>query len=151
MASSGMWKSIVFPPLVAFLIYLVSIYIFLPLYRKRTRYAQYLPLPIAPFASSSNRPSLVSRIRDRLSGALSAFSRGNNWQRRQSQATDDSLFDDEELEEGIGMDGLEDDTGPGNPAVERDRRLSRDLEVGFRDDSDDEDGHGRREGEGRRE
>ena len=49
------------------------------------------------------------------------------------------------------MDGLEDDTSSGNIAIERDRRLSRDLEVGFRDDSDDEDGHRSREGEGCRE
>ena len=49
------------------------------------------------------------------------------------------------------MDAAEDGTISSTLAVERDRRLSRDLEVGFRDDSDDEDGHGRREGEGRRE
>lgn len=140
-----------FPPLVAFLLYLVSIYVLLPLYRKRTRYAHYLPIPIPLSALSSNRPSLVSRIRDRISGALSPLGGGNRWQRRHSQATDDSLFDDEELEEGVGMDAAEDGTISSTLAVERDRRLSRDLEVGFRDDSDDEDGHGRREGEGRRE
>ena len=49
------------------------------------------------------------------------------------------------------MDASEDVIIRSTLAVERDRRLSRDLEVGFRDDSDDEDGHGRREEERRRE
>ena len=70
--------------------------------------------------------------------ALSPFRSGNRW-RRNSQASGDSLSDDEELEENLVAD--ENQMSRRNSEAAEDRRLSRDLEVGFRDDSDDEENH----------
>ena len=50
----------------------------------------------------------------------------------------DSMFGDEELEEGFGIEGVPEGRRRRDPEAQEDRRLSRDLEVGFRDDSDDE-------------
>jgi len=71
--------------------------------------------------------------------ALSPFGSGNRW-RRGSHASADSMFGDEELEEGYGVgeiipaDRRNSDAGTGE-----ERRLSRELEVGFRDDSEEDD------------
>jgi len=67
---------------------------------------------------------------------------------RRGGDSDDGLFDEEE---GEGMVGFEVDEGrrqelERGAAMEPDgdeRRLSRDLEEGFRDDSDDDQEHGR--------
>ena len=75
--------------------------------------------------------------------ALSSFSSGSRW-RRNSQSSGDSLFGDEELEEGFGLD--EDRLSRRNSNEGEARRLSRELEVGFKDDSDEE---GNEQGDGR--
>ena len=49
------------------------------------------------------------------------------------------MFGDEELEEGFGIEGVPEERGRRVSEVREDRRLSRDLEVGFRDDSDEDD------------
>lgn len=69
--------------------------------------------------------------------ALSPFGSGNRW-RRGSGASADSMFGDEELEEGYGVGEIVAADRRNSDAGE-DRRLSRELEVGFRDDSDEED------------
>ncbi len=64
------------------------------------------------------------------------------WERRTGGRTSaDFNFGDEELEEGIdAADHLDHrHTQGAQPDIEGPRRLSRDLEVGFRDDSDEED------------
>ena len=60
----------------------------------------------------------------------------NRWQRRRSQNSE-GLFSDEELEEGVAADPVENGAKQDGEA-EDGRRLSRELEVGFRDDSDEE-------------
>ena len=61
----------------------------------------------------------------------------NQLSRRNSAASGESLLGDEELEEGlldnVGISGREGGEGEGQG------RLSRELEVGFRDESDQED------------
>ena len=84
---------------------------------------------------STNQQGFLGRARNRVLDALSPFTSNNRW-RRNSQASGDSLFDDEELEETLVAD--EDRISRGNSEAAEDRRLSRDLEVGFKDDSDDE-------------
>ena len=69
--------------------------------------------------------------------ALSPFGSGNRW-RRGSQASADSIFGDEELEEGYGIGEIV-AADRRNSETGEERRLSRELEVGFRDDSDEED------------
>ena len=49
------------------------------------------------------------------------------------------MFGDEELEEGFGIEGVTEERGRRGSEVREDGRLSRDLEVGFRDDSDEDD------------
>ncbi len=62
------------------------------------------------------------------------------WPRRNSAASGESLLGDEELEEGLADQGL----GRGRRGIDggaganADRRLSRELEGGFMDDSDEE-------------
>ncbi|MCJ1250516.1 hypothetical protein MMC30_007744 [Trapelia coarctata] len=139
MAGSTVWKTIFIPPLVALAIYLSVVYVLLPLYRRRARYSQYIPVSI-PISSSSYAPQgFISRVRQRVLDALSPFGSVNRW-RRGSHASADSMFGDEELEEGYGVgeivpaDRRNSDAGTGD-----ERRLSRELEVGFRDESDEDD------------
>ena len=77
---------------------------------------------------------------------LSPFTGRNGFRRRLSQASEDSLFGDEELEEGFGTDIPSNETPREIVEVEGNRRLSRDLEVGFRDDSDEESDRARSQG-----
>lgn len=113
----------------------------IPLYRQhRQRYAQYLPLETITQHTSS--------IRSRISGAFARLILPSAWLngrypggRYGPAGGDESLFDDEEGEGLVGFDvdaprreGQEDSPNTG----ESDRRLSRDLEEGFQDESDEE-------------
>jgi hypothetical protein len=85
----------------------------------------------------------MSRTRQRVQDAVTDFfGHRVQWARRRtSLASADFNLGDEELEEGLGTEHL-----PRNAEdMGLDRRLSRDLEAGFRDDSEseDEDGRGR--------
>ena len=70
--------------------------------------------------------------------ALLTFRPGGRWPRRGSQASGDSMFGDEELEEGYGIGDIQAQTARRTAEAGEDRRLSRDLETGFRDDSDED-------------
>ena len=125
-------KTLLVPPLLALIIYLLAIYIILPLYRHISSSRNF---------SASSLPSIVpASLRNRLSGIqlrdLVQFPR------RRSLSGEESLLGDEELEEGL----LEstDGRGGGGGGEECERRLSRELEVGFRDESDEEDEGDRR-------
>jgi len=117
--------------LIAFALYLVCSYFLLPLYRQRQRYAQYLPVAL----TASDQPGIISRTRLRVQEALADFAGQRIWRRRASDANTDLHLGDEELEEALHSEHM-----PRN-AQDRgtERRLSRDLEAGFRDDSDEED------------
>ncbi|MCJ1265367.1 hypothetical protein MMC22_005244 [Lobaria immixta] len=122
---SSLWKTILFPPLFALLLYLVTIHIFLPLYQR--------------LRSRHHSSPLSSSLRSRLPSWFSLPSSLNNLSSRRRNSTGsggESLLGDEELEE-----GLLDNIRSGGAAEGRDDgegRLSRELEVGFRDESDDE-------------
>lgn len=106
-------QTIVLPPIFALFLYVLAIYVFLPNYhRLRARHR----------SSTYFRSQIPSWL------LLSSISQGNR------RFSGESLLGDEELEEGL----LEDDVPgrPNDPGIES--RLSRELEVGFRDESDEE-------------
>ena len=122
-------------------IYLLLSYAIIPLYRQhRQRYAQYLPLETISQHTSS--------LRSRISDAVVRFVLPSAWLngrppggRYGGGEVNGSLFDEEEGEGLVGFDinaqrraRLERSNGIGNS----DRRLSRDLEEGFQDESDNE-------------
>jgi hypothetical protein len=125
---------------ISILLYFLLFHLLLPLYRRhRARYSEYLPLGIA--ASSSTSPSnLRGRISDALHSFLPTFRLAENWllpgRARVFSAADDEAGD-EELEEAV-WDGNDGGHHPEPRTEDRQRRLSRHLEEGFRDSSDDE-------------
>lgn len=125
-------QNLLVPPLLALIIYLVTVNILLPLYRR-----------ISPprSRSTSSLPSfLPAFLRKRLSSLqIRDFVQ---LPRRRSLSGEESLLGDEELEEGL----LESADGRGRGGEECERRLSRELEVGFRDESDEEEEDGGRRG-----
>ncbi|KAF2672329.1 hypothetical protein BT63DRAFT_438146 [Microthyrium microscopicum] len=150
MAFLSFVKALLVPLLISALIYCVLFFAVLPLYRRHiARYSQYLPLQ-----SASSTPSIATRARDALSSILPTFLSPNfrfaeRWLRPRrgrvdspggSEVGDDLASQDEELEEAVwdGIDrrrgGLREGLGMG----EERPRLSRDLEEGFRDSSDEE-------------
>lgn len=142
---SDMLQTIFVPALISLILYVAFTYAIIPFYRQhRQRYSHYLPLNAISTRTSS--------FRERASDALMNFLLPTSW-RREPRAfngrypgddSDDGLFDDAEGEGMVGFDIDESRrqaiqrTGSGGP--EEDRRLSRDLEEGFKDDSDDERG-----------
>ncbi|KAI9801001.1 MAG: hypothetical protein M1825_003535 [Sarcosagium campestre] len=141
----GVLRTILVPALASLGIYLLLSQIILPFLRAhRHRYNQYLPMS----AISSRTDSLRHRAVD----SLYAFFLPTLWALNRSEHLgdeadrlnddDDSLFGDEEGEGMVGFDmdqrrreGLE---HRGGVSADAGRRLSRDLEEGFQDDSDEE-------------
>ncbi|KAI9880161.1 MAG: hypothetical protein M1830_004980 [Pleopsidium flavum] len=140
-------KTILIPLLISLALYLVLTYALLPLYRRHyARYSHYL---------LQNLSTHTSSMRERLSQALMSILLPSSWRRQQQVVdggrgadSDDGLFDEEE---GEGMVGFAMDEGRRQQLERRaavepgddERRLSRDLEEGFRDDSDEDQEHGR--------
>lgn len=112
--------------------------------RHRSRYSQYLPMP-------SGAAETVS-WRTRVSDALYNLFVPTSWGRSRGlrivdgsggEHPDDELFDDEEGEGMVGFDPIDERRREAleqrrSMMGEEDRRLSRELEEGFKDDSDDE-------------
>ena len=128
------------PPIFALALYVLTTYLFLPYYRHLRVRSSYSLLPSSQ--SSSNHPSLTSRLFSRIQTLVVGSKR---------HSSSNSLLGDEELEEEF--DNLAGDVVRGrndvivDSATEDDRRLSRELEGGFRDSSDEDDderGRGRR-------
>ena len=115
----------------ALALYALTTYLILPYYRQFRARSSYSLLPSTQ--SSSNDPSLAARLFFRIQTFVG---------RPKRRASSNSLLGDEELEEGF--DNLTEDVIRGRNDVvvesdtESDRRLSRDLEIGFRDSSDEE-------------
>ena len=120
---------------------MVLSYAIIPLYRQhRQRYAQYLPLETISQRTSS--------FRSRISDALVRFLTPTAWLngrppggRYNAGEGDGSLFDEEEGEGLVGFDidaQRREHLERSNENANSDRRLSRDLEEGFQDDSDEE-------------
>ncbi|CAH0005376.1 unnamed protein product [Clonostachys byssicola] len=123
-------KTLVIPAIVSLLIFLLLTYIVIPLYR---RYNQYIPLgSVSPVS-----------LRDRLLTRIAAIAN----RREDSYLTPDAQtidHNDEQIDEGEELGDVDDHMrlviASHARATRQDttRRLSRDLEEGFRDDSDDE-------------
>ena len=139
--SNASRQTILVPGLISLVLYVVLSFAVIPLYRRhRQRYSQYLPLETISQRTSS--------LRSRLSDAIVQFLLPSAWLHRRPPGGrytaadgDGSLFDEEE---GEGLVGFDVDVSR-RERLERlddsehsDRRLSRDLEEGFQDESDDE-------------
>ena len=125
-------QAVLLPPIFAFALYVLTTYLILPYYRHIRARSSYSLLPSSQ--SPSNNPSLTSRLFSRIQTLVG---------RSKRRASSSSLLDDEELEEGF--DNLSEGviTGRNDVDTEGDRRLSRELEGGFRDSSDEEEDRGR--------
>ncbi|CAJ2507413.1 Uu.00g085990.m01.CDS01 [Anthostomella pinea] len=132
-------KTLIIPAVISLILFLVSTFVLVPLWRRyRSRYSQYLPLE-----SISNRTSSVrARVQDAMARWLipSRWRVGDRLVIGGDTESDQgySSEDGEELDDVIGdhHDALSPDTR--NQQTDSMRRLSRDLEEGFRDDSDEE-------------
>ncbi|KAJ9231407.1 hypothetical protein DTO027B5_6276 [Paecilomyces variotii] len=136
-APSGLLKTLVVPALISLALYLLLSFLIIPFFRRyHQRYSQYLPLQTISVHTSS--------LRDRLADALMHLFLPSTWRREarliEGQNDSGSIFD----EEGENMVGFDPSR---REALERRRsttsddqpRLSRDLEEGFMDESDEED------------
>lgn len=138
MATAEPFKALALPLALALALYFVLAFAILPFIRRhRTRYASYLPLAPPAFAPASWRTSLAD--------ALCRLATPSAWRRphhARVPSSDDDLFDDDE---GEGMVGFAPMEGARREALERrrsvghdERRLGRELEQGFKDDSEDD-------------
>ncbi|PLN79242.1 hypothetical protein BDW42DRAFT_195320 [Aspergillus taichungensis] len=129
-------KTILIPASISLALYLLLSFLIIPFFRHyHQRYSQYLPLDTISAHTST--------LRDRVADAMMRLFLPTSWRQHQLTDHNDNIsILDEEGELMVGMD-----MGPGRrEALERgrhspadtDMRLSRDLEEGFMDDSDDE-------------
>ncbi|KIW20168.1 hypothetical protein PV08_00743 [Exophiala spinifera] len=159
-------QTVLIPIFIAAALYLVVFHALLPLYRRhRARYSQYLPLQSTSLTSHLPDALQPSSVRDRMTGAFMRLFLPSTWafrtrfRRRDSVVSaDGDLFDVESGEAMVGFDVQERDqrrhgmerqvsnmaaaTRTANQlqdaAMDSDQRLNRELEEGFRDDSEDE-------------
>ncbi|MCJ1312037.1 hypothetical protein MMC25_005711 [Agyrium rufum] len=136
MAGSSWWKTIIIPPTVALLLYLLLVHVLIPAYHRRAQYANYLPLDSTAAAGNN----LINRAGRNINRFLSRF-RQKRIGREEGDVDDDphaGFLSDEELDEDFIPQVPRGRTlGRVRSAIAENRRLSRDLEVGFKDDSDD--------------
>ncbi|KAH7192295.1 uncharacterized protein B0J16DRAFT_380183 [Fusarium flagelliforme] len=125
-------KTLVVPAVISLLLFILLTYVLIPLWRRYARYSQYLPLDTLSSQTSSLRERITARIAAWRSNRDVAFASDDDF--------DDGLDDDDGEELGNVDEAtwrqMEADTRAARP--DNTRRLSRDLEEGFRDDSDDE-------------
>lgn len=127
-------QTILIPPLSALLLYLLITYLILPYYRRLRLHSSYTLLPSSFSPPSSDSVSFAQGLFSRVSSLLG---------RRGSGSGAESLLGDEELEEDFvglsdSMTGARHDVARTADA-DSERRLSHELERGFRDSSDEED------------
>jgi hypothetical protein len=129
-------QTILIPAVIALTVYLLFSFVIIPYFwRYHQRYSQYLPL----HSISAHTLSL----RDRIADAVMRFFLPASWRAGAHMADHENIsIDDEEGEIMVGMnmnsarrEALE---RRRSTAAEAEGRLSRDLEEGFMDDSDDE-------------
>ncbi|KAG5922827.1 hypothetical protein E4U42_005229 [Claviceps africana] len=125
-------KTIFIPAVISLLLFLLLTFAVLPLWRRyRNRYSQYLPVP-----------TYTSGLSNFLSRRLSMLTLPSTWSRNggsvDSVDVDDFLDDGEELGsvDPRLVNVIRQVISRGDDHV---RRLSRDLEEGFMDDSEDSD------------
>ncbi|KAJ5204017.1 uncharacterized protein N7498_004896 [Penicillium cinerascens] len=140
-SSSSFAKTILIPASIALTVYLVFSFLVIPFFRRyHQRYSQYLPLHTISAHTLS--------LRDRMADALMRFFLPSSWRRGAHLADHDNISIDEdegELMVGMGMNAARREAleRRRSTAAEAESRLSRDLEEGFMDDSDDDEPEGR--------
>ncbi|QSZ37804.1 hypothetical protein DSL72_008904 [Monilinia vaccinii-corymbosi] len=131
-------KTLLVPGFISLLLYLLISFVIVPLWKRyRARAGQYLPLDTI----STQTSSLRQRAQAFVVRCLFPSSWRADFNRNRISAQDSSDFDDEDGEELFDVDdnrreALSLDARRGRD--EDGRRLSRDLEEGFKDDSSDE-------------
>ncbi|KAJ4989078.1 hypothetical protein SVAN01_05516 [Stagonosporopsis vannaccii] len=146
-------RGLLLPLAIALALYLATTLLLLPFIRRhRTRYTQYLPTP-----NASALTTHATTWRTTLSDALYTLFMPSTWTRQpaihvHADSSDDDDDDDDDFddEQGEGMVGFEPVDQRRREAldarrslvVDEQRRLGRDLEQGFRDDSSDDEGAG---------
>jgi len=141
-ATLSLVKTVIIPAIISLLLYLSISYLFVPLWnRYQSRYSNYLPLETI----STRTSSLRHRVQSTLAGFLVPSSwRSDFGRNRYAVSADDgsgSDFDDDVGEELYEVDDNRREALSLDARRGRDdegRRLSRDLEEGFKDDSDEE-------------
>ncbi|KUJ20082.1 uncharacterized protein LY89DRAFT_470393 [Mollisia scopiformis] len=142
----GLWsllKTLIIPALISLILYLIISYAIVPLWKRyRGRYSTYLPLDSISTRTTSLRHRIQTAVFSRL--IPSTWRRDFGGERYTVSAQDGagSDFDDEDGEELYDIDDGHREALSLDARRGRDldgRRLSRDLEEGFKDDSDDED------------
>ncbi|KAF7865781.1 hypothetical protein EAF04_005946 [Stromatinia cepivora] len=138
-------KTLIVPAIISLILYLLISFVIVPVWKRyRARAGQYLPLDTISTRTTS--------LRQRAQAAVIRTIFPNSWRadfnRNRISAQDSSDFDDEDGEELFDVDDNRREALSLDARRGRDddgRRLSRDLEEGFKDDSsDEEDGMDRR-------
>lgn len=129
------------PLFLAAILYVLLALVILPFVRRhRSRYSQYLPV-------SADVTDFPASWRTKLSDALYNLFAPSAWVRQGGMVHggsqhDDELFDDEEGEGMVGFDPIDERRREAleqrRSIMEDEMRLGRDLEEGFKDDSEDE-------------
>ena len=133
-------QTLLLPPIFALLLYLLTTYLILPHYRRLRARSSYALLPSSLTPSSPTSLSFANGLVSRVNAFIGRESR---------RRSGESLMGDEELEEQFTtlpstMLHERDDMARLGEADDRETRLSRDLERGFRDSSDEEEDNRRR-------
>ncbi|KAF2033415.1 hypothetical protein EK21DRAFT_49859, partial [Setomelanomma holmii] len=134
-------KTILIPLFLAAILYVLLALIILPFVRRhRSRYSQYLPMP-------AGMSEFQTSWRTKLSDALYNLFMPSTWTRNRRVVDgsggehEDELFDDEEGEGMVGFDPIDQRRREAleqrRSMMEEERRVGRDLEQVFKDDSDD--------------
>lgn len=140
---------LIVPAAIALAIYLLLAYALIPLYRNHyARYRQYLPINTISTQTSTLRDRITNRLSHWLLPSHLRWRREIVDGRRGSGSGEDLYFGEEEGESMVGFDVSRVDRtvrgGVVPEGIDSERRLSRDLEEGFKDDSEDEVGDDRR-------
>ncbi|ROW09166.1 hypothetical protein VPNG_05731 [Cytospora leucostoma] len=141
-------RTLITPAIIALIVFLLATYILLPLWRRyrSSRYGAYLPIETISSGTQT--------LRNRIQNAIARWVVPSTWRERlqdrlvvAGSSESDNGYDSDEGEE---LDEVPEDEdlrrrlereagrsrSSGRPDLQR--RLSRDLEEGFRDDSDEE-------------
>ncbi|PYI23283.1 hypothetical protein BO86DRAFT_390460 [Aspergillus japonicus CBS 114.51] len=139
-SASNFAKTMIIPAVISLTLYLLFSFVIIPFFRRyHQRYSQYLPL------HTISAHTLT--LRDRIADAIMRRFLPSSWQRQHLADQDDNIsIYDEEGEIMVGMDMDVERRGAlerqRSAVIDSGRRLSRELEAGFMDDSEDEDeGH----------
>lgn len=128
-------KTLVIPAVISLILFLILTFVIVPIWRHyRVRYSQYLPIDAISEHTTGWRYRLTNRLIRIASAPLT-------WRRNREVAS--AAVD---LEEGEELGEMDDDIrqvleaiARSRQGIESTRRLSRDLEEGFIDDSDSSD------------